>query len=61
MLRRLLKDEDGQSLVEYGLILGLISVGLIAVLGSMNKELQRIFDVIVKDFKSVQAVIKATR
>lgn len=43
MLRRLLVEEDGQSLVEYGLILGLVSVGLIAVMGTLKANLLNIF------------------
>ena len=39
MLRRLMIEEDGQSLVEYGLILGIVSVALIAVLGTMKANL----------------------
>ena len=43
MLLRLIQDESGQSLVEYGLILGLISVALIAALQPLKANLQNIF------------------
>ncbi|MEB3197249.1 MAG: Flp family type IVb pilin [Candidatus Sericytochromatia bacterium] len=43
MWRRLWLDEDGQSLVEYGLILGLVSVALIGVLGTVKANLVNIF------------------
>lgn len=43
MLERLIHEEEGQSLVEYGLILGLVSVGLIAVLGTLKAELFNTF------------------
>lgn len=48
MLQRLVLEEDGQSLVEYGLILGIVSVALIAVLGVMKENLYNIFTAVGK-------------
>ncbi len=48
MLRRLVLEEDGQSLVEYGLILGIVSVSLIAVLGAVKANLYNIFTTVGK-------------
>ena len=45
-LQTLIISEDGQSLVEYGLILGLVSVALIAVLGTMRTQLGKIYDAV---------------
>ncbi|MFM1535323.1 Flp family type IVb pilin [Helcococcus ovis] len=38
-----MKEESGQGMVEYGLILALISVVVIAILGSIGGKLQEKF------------------
>ena len=43
ILKRLVKEEEGQSMVEYGLILALIAVAVIAILTTMGDELKNIF------------------
>lgn len=43
-LRRLMVEEDGQGMTEYGLILALVSVVVICVLISMGEELRIIFN-----------------
>ena len=43
-LRRLMVEEDGQGMTEYGLILALVSVVVIGVLIIMGEELEIIFD-----------------
>ena len=44
MLQRLIQEEDGQSLVEYGLILGLVSVLLVGALMAMKANLMNLFN-----------------
>jgi pilus assembly protein Flp/PilA len=48
MIRRLMIEEDGQSLVEYGLILGIVSVALITVLQGVKANLFNIFTTVGK-------------
>lgn len=40
---KLVREEEGASAVEYGLIIGLIAVALVVVLGSMGTGLQAKF------------------
>lgn len=42
-ISRFLKDEEGASAVEYGLIIGLIAVALVVVLGLMSNGLGDLF------------------
>lgn len=42
-LRKLWKEESGQGLAEYGLILGLVAIAVIGVLGLMGGSLENIF------------------
>ena len=46
MLKRLLRDERGEDLIEYGLLAGLISITLIVVLGFVGDALYSVFDAI---------------
>ncbi len=46
-------EEDGQGMVEYGLIIALVSVVLITVLGTMTGSLEAIFQAISNTLKGV--------
>lgn len=41
---RILKDEDGQGMVEYGLILGLIAVAAIAAIIALGPKIKGFFE-----------------
>lgn len=43
IIRRLVRDEEGQGMAEYGLILALIAVAVIVVLGTMGDEINKTF------------------
>lgn len=47
--KQLVVSEDGQSLVEYGLILGLVSVLLVGALTAMKGSLDGIFAKVTKE------------
>lgn len=48
---RFLKDEDGATAIEYGLIAGLIAVVIIATLAAIGTDLKGIFGGISKGLK----------
>lgn len=54
MLSRL-KSRKGQTLVEYGLILALVAIVVIAVLGLMGNQLKNIFSTITGSLGSVSS------
>ncbi len=47
LMMRLWKDEEGQGMVEYGLIIALISIALIIILGLMSGSLSDIFQDVI--------------
>lgn len=44
MLMNWLKDEEGQGMVEYGLIIGLIAVVVIVALAALGPKIKEKFD-----------------
>jgi pilus assembly protein Flp/PilA len=44
LMKRLIHEEEGQGMVEYGLIIGLIALVLIAALTALNGGLSTIFN-----------------
>ena len=46
MFRRLLKEEEGQTLVEYGLLVALIALVVIAALTILGRKIANTFNAI---------------
>lgn len=46
LVMRFVKDEDGATAIEYGLIAALIAVGIITAAGLLGDELTKTFDYI---------------
>lgn len=44
LLKRLVRDEEGQALSEYGLVIGVIAVAIIAVLGTFREKIEKLFE-----------------
>lgn len=49
---RFLKDEDGATAIEYGLVAGLAAVGIIAAFGALNGGLLTAFTALANMVKS---------
>jgi pilus assembly protein Flp/PilA len=45
MMKKFLLEEDGQTLVEYGLLVSLLALVVIAVLTTLGKRVQTVFNV----------------
>ena len=50
MVRRMLKDQKGQGLVEYALIIALVSVLLVAALGLLQGGIAGTFNAVTAAF-----------
>ena len=44
MIKRFVMDEEGQTLVEYGLLISLIALVVIAVMTVLGKKIQNTFN-----------------
>ncbi|CEG28323.1 Flp family type IVb pilin [Bacillus sp. B-jedd] len=44
LLSRIVKEEEGQALTEYGLIIGLVSVVLIGALAVLSGSIEKVFN-----------------
>jgi pilus assembly protein Flp/PilA len=50
-----LTDESGQGLVEYALVIAMVSIGLIAILALMRNAIGRVFNVARNTLNNVPA------
>jgi len=57
IITRLFKDEEGQGLAEYALILVLIAVVVIGVLSALGTEIGGIFNNIIDGFGESEPVV----
>lgn len=55
VLKRLWKEEEGQGMTEYGLIVGVVSVALIVTLVALKDKLVAIFQGITNDANTPSA------
>ena len=53
MLRKWFKDEEGQGMVEYGLIIGLIAVVVIVALVALGPKIRDMFNDVNAEFDAI--------
>ena len=53
-MKQFSKDEEGQGLVEYALIVALISISAIAIMGFVGETLIDMFNLIIDEIISAQ-------
>jgi pilus assembly protein Flp/PilA len=44
MIVRFVREDEGQDLIEYGLLVGIITVGAIAAITAIGPKVQKFFD-----------------
>ncbi len=60
MLRKWFKDEEGQGMVEYGLIIGLIAVVVIVALVALGPKIRDMFQKVNDEIDKVATTKPAT-
>ncbi|MBT9177385.1 MAG: hypothetical protein DDT20_01718 [Firmicutes bacterium] len=53
LIKKMLRDQSGQGMVEYGLIVALIAVALIAAFTLLGTEIRELFSRIVATLRGV--------
>jgi pilus assembly protein Flp/PilA len=51
-LKKLVKSEDGQAVTEYGIVVGLVVVMVVAVIGVFSTGISQVFAQIILDIKA---------
>ncbi|GAA0480501.1 hypothetical protein GCM10008986_01300 [Salinibacillus aidingensis] len=60
LMQRLVKEEKGQGMTEYGLILGLIALVVVVALVTLGDELKAKFDSIVTSITNPDTITETT-
>ena len=50
LVARLVRSDDGQDLIEYGLLVGLITVGVVALITTVGTEVEALFNNLIAVF-----------
>ncbi|OCA84311.1 pilin [Bacillus sp. FJAT-27225] len=52
-MKALLKEEQGQGMTEYGLVLGVIALGVVVVLGTFKDQIIAVFNKAVTELGKI--------
>lgn len=50
-IKKFIKEEEGQGMTEYGLILGLVAIAAVVALTTMGDTLKEKFEIIIEKLK----------
>ena len=53
-VRGLFRDEEGAAAVEYAVIIGIVVVGMAAILYALRTEIQRVISVVIAYLQTIQ-------
>lgn len=53
LIARLIKDDEGQDLIEYALIGGLVALGAVAALTALSTDLKGLFDKVAEKLRTL--------
>lgn len=54
LMIRVFKEEEGQGLTEYGLLVGLIALGVVAAVTALGGQISAVFDTLTTKLKSIK-------
>jgi pilus assembly protein Flp/PilA len=54
LLKKFVKEEEGATMVEYAILVGLISVVAIALIGTVGQSVLRVFTAVDSEMDAVQ-------
>ncbi|TYS71032.1 Flp family type IVb pilin [Sutcliffiella horikoshii] len=54
LMIRVFKEEEGQGLTEYGLLVGLIALGVVAAVTALGGQISAVFGTLTDKLKSIK-------
>lgn len=54
LMIRVFKEEEGQGLTEYGLLVGLIALGVVTAVTALGGQITAVFNTLTEKLKSIK-------